>query len=147
MPVFTPADLKAIGECRNILETWSASGISTDSRDVQSSQMFFALQGARFDAHAFVDEVAARGVVCVVNAEAFAQHASAWQTWPLVIVRDTLEALQKLAQMHRKKTHAKVISVTGSNGKTTTKEMLKAVLGSTFTTQATEGNLNNEIGV
>ncbi|HNO12525.1 MAG TPA: Mur ligase domain-containing protein, partial [bacterium] len=78
MPVFTPADLKAIGECRNILDTWSASGVSTDSRDAQTSQMFFALQGARFDAHAFVHDVAARGIVCVVTAEAFARYASAW---------------------------------------------------------------------
>ncbi|HNC47779.1 MAG TPA: UDP-N-acetylmuramoyl-tripeptide--D-alanyl-D-alanine ligase [bacterium] len=147
MPVFTPADLKAIGECRNILDTWSASGVSTDSRDAQTSQMFFALQGARFDALAFVHDVAARGIVCVVTAEAFARYASAWEKLPLVIVQDTLHALQRLAENHRQKSRAKVIGVTGSNGKTTTKEMLKAVMSKTFITQATEGNLNNEIGV
>jgi UDP-N-acetylmuramoyl-tripeptide--D-alanyl-D-alanine ligase len=124
-----------------------AAGVSTDSRAVAKGELFVALRGERFDGHDFVAAAAGRGVrIFLVD-----------QTWqdahPLpagssaVVVADTLKALGDLAAWHRRRFKITVVAVTGSNGKTTTKEMLARILTQTGPGLKTEGNLNNLIGL
>jgi UDP-N-acetylmuramoyl-tripeptide--D-alanyl-D-alanine ligase len=119
--------------------------VSTDSRSAGPGALFVALRGERFDAHDFLAQVAAKGVAGVV-----AEQLPAGWTLPAIVVPDTLVALGQLARHWRDQFAIPVIGVTGSNGKTTVKEMLAAILAAAFGEQArlaTQGNLNNEIGV
>ncbi|HRZ42013.1 MAG TPA: UDP-N-acetylmuramoyl-tripeptide--D-alanyl-D-alanine ligase [Bacteroidales bacterium] len=120
----------------------SSKGICTDSRKVQPGQIFFALKGENSDGniHAAnaLDAGAARVVVdnpAVVSGDQY------------ILVEDTLFTLQELARYHRQQISASVIGITGSNGKTTTKELILAVLAQKYRVVATQGNLNNHIGV
>jgi len=120
-------------------------GVSTDSRTVAGGALFVALKGETFDAHAFLEQVAGRGVAAVVV------HAvpEGW-TLPAIVVPDTLVALGRIANAWRTHFAIPVIGVTGSNGKTTVKEMIASILAAAFSEEArlaTQGNLNNEIGV
>ena len=116
--------------------------VSTDTRKIQEGDLFFALKGPNFDANAFADEALAKGAsLAVIDDESFAKDDRYW------VVSDTLSTLQDLSTYHRKKLKIPVIGLTGSNGKTTTKELIHAVLSKKYNTQATEGNLNNHIGV
>ena len=120
-------------------------GVSTDSRTVAAGALFVALRGETFDAHAFLEQVASRGVAAVVV------HAvpEGW-TLPAIVVPDTLVALGRIANAWRTHFAIPVIGVTGSNGKTTVKEMISSILAAAFGDDArlaTQGNLNNEIGV
>ncbi len=120
-------------------------GVSTDSRTVAGGALFVALKGETFDAHAFLEQVAGRGVAAVVV------HAlpEGW-TLPAIVVPDTLVALGRIANAWRQQFQIPVIGVTGSNGKTTVKEMISSILAAAFGEEArlaTQGNLNNEIGV
>ncbi|HAT30249.1 MAG TPA: UDP-N-acetylmuramoyl-tripeptide--D-alanyl-D-alanine ligase [Janthinobacterium sp.] len=120
-------------------------GVSTDSRDVAPGALFVALRGERFDAHAFLAQVEGRGAAAVL-VEAL---PPGW-TLPAIVVPDTLVALGRLANAWRRQFALPLIGVTGSNGKTTVKEMLAAILVAAFGDEgslATRGNLNNEIGV
>ncbi len=125
----------------------------TDSRTVRKGDCFVALQGERFDGHAFVPEVFRKGATVALVNETYRVPADLLQRGharrPALIlgVRDTLAAFQRLATHHRQRFHIPVVAVTGSNGKTTTKEMAASVLGTRWTTLKTEGNLNNRIGV
>lgn len=127
------------------------AGVSTDSRSVVPGQLFFALEGARFDGHEFLQQAAQSGASALVVRE---DHAAA-KTFadvtnhavPLIYVAQPLTALQQLARHWRCTLPTKVIGVTGSNGKTTVKEMLAAILAKAGPTFATRGNLNNHIGV
>lgn len=132
------------------LKGQKVTGISTDSRTVQKGDIFFALKGERFDGHQFVPEVISRGAVAVVvdtswrrNAGEATQKLNAC----VVAVQDTTKAFGELAGIYRRKFSIPVIALGGSNGKTTTKEMIAAVLKSKFTVLSTEGNRNNHIGV
>ncbi|MDF2569465.1 MAG: murF [Sporomusa sp.] len=118
-------------------------GISTDTRTVQPGNLFIALVGERFDGHEFVAQAVSKGAVGVIVSRSVhvSEHAQ------VIEVKDTLKALQALARFHRKRYHIPVIGVTGSNGKTTTKDMLAAVLSSRFNVLKTEANFNNEIGL
>ncbi|NNG25415.1 UDP-N-acetylmuramoyl-tripeptide--D-alanyl-D-alanine ligase [Telluria aromaticivorans] len=123
----------------------SFEGVSTDSRSAPSGALFVALKGETFDAHSFLGQVAGRGVAAVVV------HAlpDGW-TLPAIVVPDTLVALGRIANFWRGQFAIPVIGVTGSNGKTTVKEMIAAILAAAFGEEArlaTQGNLNNEIGV
>ena len=120
--------------------------ITTDSRKVEPGQIFFALKGERFDGNAYVDEVLAKGASLAVIDDASRSKEGTF------LVPDVLTALQQLAAHHRKQFRnwqrpVKVIGITGTNGKTTTKELIRSVLGRKFNVLATEGNLNNQIGV
>ena len=120
-------------------------GVSTDSRKVDSGALFVALRGETFDAHDFLDQVAARGVAAVV----VSQLPDGW-TLPALVVPDTLVALGRIAHAWRAQFTIPVIGVTGSNGKTTVKEMIASILAAAVGDDArlaTQGNLNNEIGV
>lgn len=117
------------------------AGVSTDSRSIERGQLFFALRGPRFDGHAYAAAALERGAAGVV-VERPIEGAAAQ-----VVVRDALAALAALARHWRGRSRALVLGVGGSNGKTTTKEMLAAILGEVGPTLATRGNLNNHIGV
>jgi UDP-N-acetylmuramoyl-tripeptide--D-alanyl-D-alanine ligase len=119
----------------------SFAGVSTDSRTIGAGMLFVALAGERFDGNAFVAAAAARGATGAV----VSKPASAGL--PEVVVPDTLAALTALAAAWRAKSRAVVLGVGGSNGKTTTKELLAAILSGAGPTLATRGNLNNHIGV
>ncbi|HEX5113046.1 MAG TPA: UDP-N-acetylmuramoyl-tripeptide--D-alanyl-D-alanine ligase [Saprospiraceae bacterium] len=115
--------------------------ISTDTRNIQEGSIFFALRGDQFDGNSFAKDALAKGAAYAVVSD------SSITGQPFIHVNDTLQALQDLAHMHRSHFSIPVIGVTGSNGKTTTKELLSSVLSGKFNTHATQGNLNNHIGV
>ncbi|WP_353153102.1 UDP-N-acetylmuramoyl-tripeptide--D-alanyl-D-alanine ligase [Herminiimonas fonticola] len=120
-------------------------GVSTDSRNVAAGNLFVALRGERFDAHAFLPQVAERKVAAVV-----AETIPAGLNVPALIVPDTRIALGEMACYWRRQFNLPLIGVTGSNGKTTVKEMIAAILDAAFGTDnylATRGNFNNDIGV
>lgn len=118
--------------------------ISTDTRKIGKGDLFFALIGENFDAHDFLDKAItgnAGGLVVSRRVD-----VGSW-TGPVILVKDTLIALQELARYNRKKFNGLVIGVTGSNGKTTTKDMISSVLEQKYVTLKTQGNLNNHIGL
>ena len=123
--------------------------VVTDSRLVRKGDLFIAFQGERFDAHTFVPKVFAQGAVCAIVQEDYRLPPMQKRTaMPIVLgVRDTLEAFQRLATHYRNRFPIPVIAITGSNGKTTTKEMVAHVVAQRWKTLKTEGNLNNRIGV
>lgn len=116
-------------------------GVGTDSRSIQAGQLFVALRGPNFDGHAYVAKALESGAACAMVEKSLDVAA------PQLVVGDTLKALGRLASHWRKQLGLPVVAVTGSNGKTTVKEMLAAVLSCTGNTYATRGNLNNDIGV
>ncbi|MDR1644889.1 MAG: UDP-N-acetylmuramoyl-tripeptide--D-alanyl-D-alanine ligase [Tannerellaceae bacterium] len=116
--------------------------VSTDSRRCPAGSMFFALRGKNFDANRFAGQALEAGAEYAVVDRA--EYCRGERT---ILVDDTLKALQGLAQLHRQTLGIPVIGITGTNGKTTTKELLAAVLSSRFNVLYTEGNLNNQIGV
>ena len=119
----------------------SFDSVSTDTRTLRSGDLFIAINGPRFDGGKFVHEAKENGAIAAVVSKVFAEDL------PLIIVEDTRIALGELAAAWRRKMGPLVVGVTGSNGKTTTKELVAAVLGVTGSVLYTEGNLNNDIGV
>ncbi|NHC07059.1 UDP-N-acetylmuramoyl-tripeptide--D-alanyl-D-alanine ligase [Azonexus fungiphilus] len=121
------------------------AGVSTDTRAVASGQLFIALRGERFDAHDFLEPALAAGAAALLVADAGRVPAGA----SAVLVDDTRLALGRLAAAWRRQFSLPVIAVTGSNGKTTTKEMIAAILKAAFgdAVLATRGNFNNDIGL
>jgi len=118
------------------------SGITTDTRKITPNSLFFALKGDNFDANTFADEAINKGARYVVI-----DNAEYKTSDKMLLVKDSLKALQDLARHHRRELGLPVIALTGSNGKTTTKELINVVLSKVYTTTATIGNLNNHIGV
>ncbi|MEX8546883.1 MAG: UDP-N-acetylmuramoyl-tripeptide--D-alanyl-D-alanine ligase [Mucilaginibacter sp.] len=116
--------------------------ISTDTRKIAADSIFFALKGANFDANTFAEKALEMGA-----AYAVIDDAAYFKSDRFILVYDVLTALQDLARYHRKQLNIPVIGLTGSNGKTTTKELINSVLSQQFKTYATKGNLNNHIGV
>ena len=132
----------------NLIETLyqnycKAYKVSTDSRKIEKDAVFFALKGEKFDANDFALQVAEAGVASLVIADrkTLPQHER------ILVVDDTLKTLQDLARYHRQHSKATVLSITGTNGKTTTKELVSAVLAKKYNIIHTMGNLNNHIGV
>ncbi len=119
-------------------------GIATDTRTLTAGDCFVALKGERFDAHDFLDHAVAAGAAALVVSHP--QRASG-RGLPVYTVPDTLRALGALAHFRRRAWGGPVIGIGGSNGKTTTKEMLAAALGAVLEVHATRGNLNNLVGV
>lgn len=117
------------------------SGVCIDSRKVMPDNLFVALRGERFDGHDYIQEAIANGAVAVL-CERYQDH---FEAVPQLVVPDCLQALAKLATWHRKTVSCPVIALTGSNGKTSVKEMIAAILPKPSLT--THGNLNNHIGV
>lgn len=120
----------------------SCHSASTDTRKITKNSMFFALKGANFDGNTFTKQAIEAGAKYVVI------DNKNYETKPhTILVENVLETLQKLAAFHRNHLKIPIIALTGSNGKTTTKELINAVLSKKHTTTATVGNLNNHIGV
>ena len=121
------------------------TAVSTDTRGVAAGQLFIALRGARFDAHDFLDQAVASGAAALLVADESKLPAGV----SALVVDDTLLALGRLAAAWRAQFSLPLIAVTGSNGKTTTKEMIAAILKAQFgdAVLATRGNLNNDIGL
>lgn len=116
--------------------------ISTDTRKIVPHSIFFCLKGENFDGNQFVQQALENGAEYVVTENAsYTNHPQCF------VVKDALETLQILATHHRLECHIPIIGITGTNGKTTTKELITAVLSKRFNTTATQGNLNNHIGV
>lgn len=121
-------------------------GTSTDSRTIKRGEAFFALKGENFDGHAFVEQAVRAGAVAVVVSDL--KCAELWQAeLPTILVEDTLTALQKLAAYYRQNYLHTLVAITGSVGKTSTREMIAAALRPTLAVSCTGENLNNEIGV
>ncbi len=130
----------------------TVTGVSIDSRTIKPGELFFALPGERADGHAFVAkalEAGAAGAVVQqrVATESAQDLAGRLKPAPLLQVPDVLKALQDLAAWYRRQFCIPVIGITGSTGKTTTKDLLAAVLSPRFNTLKTSGNYNNELGV
>ncbi len=119
--------------------------VSTDTRTLKAGDLFFALRGEKTDGHKFLPEAFAKGAACVVVDQACPREAL--RERPAVIVRDTTRALGQLAHRYRSRFSIPVVAIGGSNGKTTTKEMVSAVLRKRYNVHQTKGNLNNHIGV
>jgi len=142
--VLTPLTLAGLARCgdgRLVGEDRFVECISIDSRSLPPGALFVALRGDRFDGHEFAGAAAARGA-CGLLVEHPLPVAL-----PQVVVADTLRALTACAHAHRRRFRGQVVAVTGSNGKTTTKEMIGAILGREDPCLITNGNLNNHIGV
>ncbi|MEA5257569.1 UDP-N-acetylmuramoyl-tripeptide--D-alanyl-D-alanine ligase [Arcicella aquatica] len=118
------------------------SSVSTDTRKIGEGSMFFALKGPNFNANAFAEQALAKGAKYAVVDDALYVKNEQY-----LLVEDGLKALQQLANFHRKQLNIPFIGLTGSNGKTTTKELINCVLSKKYCTYATLGNLNNHIGV
>jgi len=130
----------------NIEELYSVyqrhPNVQTDTRKLQQGDLFFALKGPNFNGNAFAQKALEGGAAYVVIDED--QFKISDKT---ILVHDALSALQELAAYHRAQLNIPFLAITGSNGKTTTKELVHAVLSTTYITATTEGNLNNHIGV
>lgn len=116
--------------------------VSTDTRQIKNGSIFFALRGEKFNGNEFASQALEKGASVAVIDDPAAQSGDA-----TVLVDDVLRTLQDLASHHRRKLNIPVVGLTGSNGKTTSKELVNAVLSKKFRTYATKGNLNNHIGV
>lgn len=127
------------------------TGVAIDSRTIAPDQLFVAIVGDRHDGHTFVVQVTEkgiRGLVVAENSEA-AKDAARWESRGVAVIAvpDTTQALGRLAAWQRSRTDIPVVAVTGSNGKTSTRQMTASVMAQGFNTLATRGNLNNEIGL
>ena len=120
------------------------TGVSIDSRSLAVGEAFFAIRGHRLDGHGFLGEAAARGAACLV-VHTLPDEVPA--NVPLVLVDDTTRALGKLAAWHRARFTIPVVAVTGSNGKTTTKELTAGVLGTRWAVLRPERSFNNQWGL
>lgn len=119
-------------------------GVSTDSRSLQRGNLFIPLIGDNFDGHAYVQKVFAMGAAASLWQK---DHANPPSGLPLIYVDDTLTALQQLARNYLSQLKVRVIGITGSNGKTTTKDLVAGILSTTYKTHKTMGNFNNHIGL
>lgn len=125
-------------------EEFYIEGVSTDSRKIKKGQLFIPLIGENFDGHKFIEKAIENGAI-----------ATLWNKdepippldFPFVLVEDTLSALQRLAKGYRKELNLKIIGITGSNGKTSTKDIVASLLSVKYKTKKTIGNFNNHIGV
>ena len=118
-----------------------SGGVSTDSRSNVSNKIFFALSGENFNGNKFAIDAEKKGaLLCVIDDPSYL-------TKNCILVPDVLVALQQLAKHHRNNNTATILAITGTNGKTTTKELISSVLGSTTDIISTKGNYNNHIGV
>ncbi|MBC1242106.1 UDP-N-acetylmuramoyl-tripeptide--D-alanyl-D-alanine ligase [Nostoc sp. 2RC] len=122
--------------------TQVSKGIQTDTRILKSGEVFVALRGDKFDGHEFVPTAIARGAIAAIVDSAYENPG-----FPVLQVQDTLKAYQQIGRWWRDRFDIPVIGVTGSVGKTTTKELIAAVLGTKKAVHKTYGNFNNEIGV
>lgn len=125
----------------------SFRGVSIDSRTLKENELFVCIRGDRFDGHDFIEEAQNKKAGAIVLSEKNNTVSKKSGSPSVIRVNDTLKALQELSQFHRKQTPVRVIGVTGTNGKSTTKEMIASIAETKFKTLKTKGNLNNHIGL
>lgn len=147
---FTLSELGKIINCQNLnqfsnLQELGISGIQTDSRSLEPGQIFIALSGEKFDGHNFINQAVAKGARAVIVSQQIISKTDS--SVPHLQVKDTLVAYQQIAHWWRNQFAIPVIGITGSVGKTTTKELIAAVLSTQGKVLKTEANYNNEIGV
>jgi len=118
-----------------------SKGVSTDTRTLNKGEIFFALRGDNYNGNKFAAEAVGKGALYAVIDD------PAYETDKTILVDDSLNELQALAAFHRKELQIPVLAITGTNGKTTTKNLIAAVLAGKYKVHATPGNLNNAIGV
>ena len=124
----------------------SVTSVSIDTRTIQRNSLYVAIKGAKYDGHNFVDEAISNGASAIlINKSKFKDFKNI--NTPIITVRNTTIAYGELANMWRSKLNSKVISITGSNGKTTTKEILATLLSEKFKIEKSSANNNNHIGV
>jgi len=145
-----PLTLKQIGEfAQGSITAGDAastiSRVSTDSRTLQPGDLFVPLRGENFDGHRFVEQAAERGAAGAMVEESW--QGAAPENFALIRVADTLPAYQNLAANYRRSLSLKAIAITGSNGKTSTKDFVAAILSRGFRVTKTEGNFNNHVGL
>ena len=119
------------------------NSVSIDTRNIKANDIFFAIKGLNFDGNKFANQAIKNGASLVVSDDLEISKISD----KIIYVNDTIKTLQELANFHRKFIDAKIIAITGSNGKTTSKELMLNVLSKRYKTIATKGNLNNHLGV
>jgi len=129
------------GQDRNVF------GVSIDSRSLKVEQLFVAVKGPKFDGHDFLTPARQNGAAAALVSAHNSKDKPGLESFPLIIVPDTTAALQQLAGYYRKKFSLKMTAITGSNGKTTTKEMTALVLSQKFRVLKNQGNLNNQYGI
>jgi UDP-N-acetylmuramoyl-tripeptide--D-alanyl-D-alanine ligase len=159
MALFTVEEMREVISTKVLMGEWPGwmkqriRQISLDSRSIRPGDLFLAMKGDRFDGHDFVATALSHGAVGAIVHDSFdvgslALKSGAKRAMPFILgVRDPLFAYQQLATHHRSRFDIPVVAVTGSNGKTTTKEMVASVLAHRWKVLKTEGNLNNRIGV
>jgi len=135
-----------------VFENRSFTGVSIDSRKCGVNDLFFAIKGERFDGHDFVSSLISNGTKCVVVNEKWYRKnlkkaKRSFNSRCFVVVKDTEKALGEISRVYRNKFVIPVIAVSGSNGKTSTKDFIAEVLSAKYNVLKTEGNLNNQIGV
>ncbi len=131
------------GELKGAVKSGAeASCVVLDSRKIEAGGVFIATRGEKVDGHSFIPQVFEKGAIAVVCEEAPADAAG-----PCIVVKDSFRALTDIANLYRKQLDCRFIGITGSVGKTSTKEMTAAVLSQKYKVCSTEGNYNNEIGV
>jgi UDP-N-acetylmuramoyl-tripeptide--D-alanyl-D-alanine ligase len=142
-------DQRILEELQGRLQRMEIKGISIDSRTIKEGELFIAIRGDRYDGHTFVPDAIRKGAWgALVERDALQKYSAVMGGLRNVIpVENTLFSLQEMSMMHRKKFPIPLIGITGSNGKTTTKEMLASILCQAGPVLKTEGNLNNHIGV
>lgn len=146
MKSFTLAEIAAacggtyVGD--SSLKNTAVTSVERDSRQIKNGSLFLAIKGERVDGHDFIEKCFDMGAVC-----ALCEKAPENPSKPCIVVKSTLDAVKKIGRAYREKFDIPIIGVSGSVGKTSTKEMLYAVLSQKFKTHKTQGNLNNELGV
>jgi len=132
------------GKVRDLVNVQKVSGVSTDTRTVKAGDLFIPLVGEKYDGHDFIEEAVKNGAVAILSSRLdilVPPHIV------LILVDDTMLALHGLARFHRQRFSVPIVGITGSNGKTTTKDMIGAMLESRYKVLKTEANYNNEIGL
>lgn len=120
----------------------SSKGISTDTRTIKKGQAFFALKGDNFNGNEYVEIALEKGAIVAISSDKKFDNYD-----KVIVVEDTLVTLQEISNLHRKNCNIPVIAITGTNGKTTTKEITSILLSAKFNVLSTDGNFNNHIGV
>jgi len=129
----------------SVPEALAIKGVSTDTRTLESGNLFVPLVGERFDGHEHAAEAVKRGASAALWQEG--HPVSPPEGLPIIWVKDTLMALQELARAYRSQLKVRIVGITGSNGKTTTKDLTASILATTYRVHKTKGNLNNHIGL
>ncbi len=119
--------------------------LSTDSRTIQPNELFVPIRGDHFDGHKFIEQTAPKGAAGALVEENWKGNVPS--DFALIRVKDTLAGYQNIAAQYRRSLSLKVIGITGSNGKTSTKDFVAAALGRRFRVTKTEGNFNNHVGL